>query len=126
MRRRVLALCKTHWETIPEQNLRLATHKYDGAPYTTPAEVSTCVKLSKSRIDSIIYELAVMTDQPDFFMNAPTGINCASGFIWFSEGNARPHIDPHSRDHNAAIRCLDAGKTAFPQRPHLDDALSIA
>ncbi|TAH37800.1 MAG: hypothetical protein EYC62_00800 [Alphaproteobacteria bacterium] len=88
----------TRWEAIQEHELRVAAHIYDGAGYKTPRGEPTCVKLGKSRVDSILHELAALLTQEKFFADAPVGINCSSGFIRFSaDGNAS--IEPHSREH---------------------------
>jgi len=88
----------THWEAIPNHELRLITHIYDGATYQTPKGEPTRVKLGKGRVDSTLYELAALLTEEKFFADAPVGINCSSGFIRFSmDGSA--HIEPHSREH---------------------------
>ncbi|MDD3182189.1 MAG: toprim domain-containing protein [Alphaproteobacteria bacterium] len=89
---------KTQWEPIEEQELRLCVHAYDGAPYQTPRGEKARVKLSKGRVDSVLNELMVVLKKEDFFADAPSGINCASGFIRFVESGA-PILEPHSRDH---------------------------
>ena len=88
----------THWESIPDHELRLAAHLYDGARYDTPKGEPTRVKLGKSRVDSILHEMAALLTGEGFFNDPPIGINCQSGFIRFaSDGSAR--MEPHSRDH---------------------------
>jgi hypothetical protein len=44
----------SHWEAIAEPELRLAVHVYDGARFRTPAGEPSRVKLSKSRVDSVL------------------------------------------------------------------------
>ncbi len=90
----------THWEAIPEHELRLAAHLYDGAYYETPKGEPSRVKLGKGRVDSILYELATLLTEPEFFAETPTGINCASGFIRFASDGI-PDIEPHQREHRA-------------------------
>jgi P4 family phage/plasmid primase-like protien len=90
----------THWEIIPEHTLRLAVHRYDGAPYKTPKGEATCVKLSKTRIDSILHEMAALTASPDFFERCAVGINCRSGFIRF-DASGVPSLEKHSPDHRS-------------------------
>ena len=87
-----------HWQPIDHAVARRAVHLYDGAIYETPSEVPAAVKLSKSRIDSVLHEMGAMLARPDFFADAPTGINCASGFIAF-DATGQPSILPHDRDH---------------------------
>jgi P4 family phage/plasmid primase-like protien len=87
-----------HWEPIPDHELRLAVHSYDGALFATPGGKDSRVKLGKGRIDSVLSECAALCAEPDFFGIRPTGINCASGFIRFdADGTAR--LEPHHRDH---------------------------
>ena len=88
----------THWEEIPAHELRLAAHNYDGAEYETPKGEPSRVKLGKGRVDSILHELSVLITEPEFFANAPIGINCANGFIRFSAEGV-PSLEPHNADH---------------------------
>ena len=44
----------THWEAIPDNELRLHAHRYDGAEFRTPAGENAAVKLSKGRVDSVL------------------------------------------------------------------------
>lgn len=84
----------THWEIIPEHELRLAAHTYDGAYYETPKGEPSHVKLGKGRVDSILHELATLLTDTEFFASSPVGINCASGFIRFAS-DGTPDIDRH-------------------------------
>ena len=88
----------THWEEIPEHELRRSVHRYDGADVVTQAGRSSRIKLGKARIDSSLNECAALCADPHFFEKRPDGINCVSGFIRFAEGGT-PTIDPHNRDH---------------------------
>lgn len=89
---------QTAWEAFKERELRLVVHGYDGANYQTPAGEPAVVKLSKSRVDSVLNEAAAMLDAPDFFSGRQPGINCASGFIRFSAAG-EPRLEPHNRNH---------------------------
>ena len=60
---------QSHWEAIAEPELRLAVHVYDGARFKTPAGEPSRVKLNKSRVDSVLNELAALLAQPAFFEN---------------------------------------------------------
>jgi len=86
------------WQPIPEHELRLAAHAYDGAFFKTPADEPSRVKLSKSRIDSTLNEMTALVAAPEFFAKAPVGINCASGFIRFAADGAAT-AERHHRDH---------------------------
>jgi putative DNA primase/helicase len=89
---------ESHWESVPEHELRLAVHDYDGAFFKTPSGEPSRVKLSKSRVDSVLNELAALVAQPSFFENTTTGINCASGFIRFGD-DGTADLEPHDPDH---------------------------
>lgn len=105
----------THWEAIPDHELRLATHIYDGAHYNTPKGDPTRVKLGKGRVDSTLNELAALLTEESFFADAPVGINCRNGFITFlPDGTA--HIVPHEREH----RC----RHTLPGRWQADERVS--
>ncbi|MBL8658846.1 MAG: hypothetical protein JNM75_03715 [Rhodospirillales bacterium] len=88
----------THWVTIPEHELRRAVHTYDGADFETPTGEPSRVKLSKSRVDSVLNELAAAIAKPSFFESVAVGINCASGFIRFDTDGAPSH-ESHEPDH---------------------------
>jgi P4 family phage/plasmid primase-like protien len=89
---------RTCWRPIPDSELRCAVHTYDGAEFMTPAGEPSNVKLSKSRVDSVLNEMGAMMAEQDFFAHAPIGINCASGFIRFT-ADGMPVLEPHHQDH---------------------------
>lgn len=88
----------THWVTIPEHDLRLAVHAYDGADFSTPTGEPSRVKLSKNRVDSVLNELAAMVAKPSFFDGTVVGINCSSGFIRF-DVDGTPLLEVHDPEH---------------------------
>jgi putative DNA primase/helicase len=88
----------THWAAIPDHELRRAVHVYDGAPYRTPSGEPSCVKLSKTRIDSVLNELAAILANPEFFAASLPGINCQSGFIRFRP-DGKAVLEKHDREH---------------------------
>jgi P4 family phage/plasmid primase-like protien len=88
----------TYWTTIPEHELRLAVHTYDGAYFATPTGEPSRVKLSRGRVDSVLNELAAAIAKPSFFETVAVGINCASGFIRFGI-DGTPDLEPHDPDH---------------------------
>lgn len=88
----------TCWRPIPDPELRLAVHIYDGAEYMTPAGNPSAVLLGKARVTSALHEMAAKLSAPTFFADAPAGINCASGFIEFGT-DGTPTIKPHSLEH---------------------------
>jgi putative DNA primase/helicase len=61
------------------------------------------VQLSKAHVDSVLHEMSAKLAQPEFFAEAPAGINCASGFIAF-DGYGKPNLLPHDPEH----RCRHA------------------
>jgi phage/plasmid-associated DNA primase len=83
----------THWEPIPEDELRRRVHACDGLPFGERGRV----RLSQRQIDSILNELSAMLGERDFFHARPLGINCLSGFIAFDQDEPRllPHVPGH-------------------------------
>ena len=96
----------THWESLIESELRRVVHRYDGASFGK----GSTVKLSRSRVDSILNEFTAMHDDLDFFGDAPAGINCLSGFIRFPEDTNEPVVENHSAEH----RCRHVIKGRWP------------
>lgn len=90
--------CGTHWEAIPAHELRLPVHAYDGASFETPAGEPSNVKLTQTRVNSVLHECAALCAEPGFFDTPPAGINCASGFLRF-DATGTPHLEPHHRNH---------------------------
>lgn len=88
----------THWEAIPDHELRLPVHTYDGARFETPAGEPSNVKLTQTRVNSVLNECAALCAMPGFFDTPPAGINCASGFIRF-DAEGTPCLEPHHRQH---------------------------
>ena len=86
------------WEMIDRPELRRAVHQFDGAIYVTPSGTEAAVQLGKGRVDSVLSEMGAQLAQPDFFADAPAGINCASGFIAFDR-DGKPRLSPHHPDH---------------------------
>jgi P4 family phage/plasmid primase-like protien len=95
---------KTHWLAIDSAELRRAVHPYDGATYGD----GKIIKLSKARIDSVIYEMGAKLAHKNFFVDRSTGINCASGFIKFA-ADGTPALEAHDREH----RCRHVLKGAW-------------
>jgi phage/plasmid-associated DNA primase len=101
----------SHWRRIANHELRRAVHRFDRAP-TDRAPV----KLSKTHVDSILHEMSAMLEQPEFFADAPVGINCASGFIYFAP-DGTPSLLPHDRDHRCRHVLKGAWQTGWPCYP---------
>ena len=89
---------ETHWVPIPEHELRLAVHVYDGAGFRTPKGDLSRAKLGKGRVDSVLNELAAKVENTSFFEKAAIGINCASGFVRFSR-DGKADRETHDPDH---------------------------
>lgn len=88
----------THWEAIPDHELRLPVHAYDGAEFLTPAGEPSNVKLTKTRVNSVLNECTALCAEPGYFDAPPAGINCASGFIRF-DAEGMPRLEAHRREH---------------------------
>jgi phage/plasmid-associated DNA primase len=99
----------THWVTFTNSFLHCFAHTYDGAVYTSPEGKDCAVKLGKARIKSIIHEMGMKLALPDFFAEAPIGINCASG-LSSSAPTGRRNLLSHSPKHRC--RHVVAGRWA--------------
>jgi phage/plasmid-associated DNA primase len=88
----------SRWSALSDEKKRKAVHQYDGATYFTPELKQLAVRLSKSRIDSVLNEMRAILRQRNFFADAPIGINCASGFITF-DAVGQPSLVEHDRSH---------------------------
>jgi phage/plasmid-associated DNA primase len=85
--------------------LRRVVHRYDGAQFGK----SNIVRLGRSRVDSILNEFMAMSDDLNFFADAPAGINCLSGFILFTNGK-KPVLENHAPEH----RCRHVIQGCWP------------
>lgn len=85
------------WAPIDETDLRKQVHRYDGMLYGNDQRI---IRLTQSRISSVLHEAAAMVEQSRFFDAAAMGINCTSGFITFDKKGA-PTLDPHDPQHRA-------------------------
>ena len=85
----------SHWRQIDDHELRLTAHRYDGS--SIPGSRSR-VRLGRTRVDSILYEMRAILARPNFFTEAPVGINCTSGFIAFAQ-DGTPTLRPHDPEH---------------------------
>jgi P4 family phage/plasmid primase-like protien len=107
---------KTHWEDIPDHELRMAAHIYDGACYTPPVGKPSYVKLGKSRVDSILHEMAATLTKGNFFAGGVTGINCASGFIRLDD-EGLPQLEVHNPDHRCRHTLPGRWSTGMQTQP---------
>jgi P4 family phage/plasmid primase-like protien len=87
----------SRWRPIEDHELRRVVHRYDGA-MVPGARSLVPVKLNKARVDSVLNEMTAILARPDFFAEAPVGINCASGFIAFGS-DGTPSVLPHQPEH---------------------------
>jgi P4 family phage/plasmid primase-like protien len=94
---------RTHWKRIARHEMELAVQRYDGMVFRTPSNSPSTVKLNDTRVRSIIKQMAPPLTRPEFFGQAPDGINCASGFIRFAP-DGTPTLEPHDPEH----RCRHA------------------
>ena len=104
----------THWEPIPEDEMRRLVHDCDGLPFGNKGER---VQLGKGRIDSILHELGAMLNRRDYFERRPLGINCLSGFIEFDKAgpSLSPHHGKHRQRHVLPGRWENDGAKEFPE-----------
>ena len=86
------------WEPIPQEDLWKSVFVYDGAGYRGPKGEPSNIKVGKGRVESVIACMVALLHRARFFANAPTGINCASGFITFGVDGA-PKLCPHDPEH---------------------------
>jgi P4 family phage/plasmid primase-like protien len=86
---------KTHWHRIESHKLRKFIHQFDRNDLLN----GSVIKLNKPRIDSIIHEMSACVTDPEFFTNAPTGINAANGFIQIDSNTGEASLHSHSPDH---------------------------
>lgn len=69
----------TDWKEIPEQKLRLAVHRFDGA--TIIAGRNTMLKIGKRMIDGILFEAGMILAEPGFFDDTTLAVNALNGTI---------------------------------------------
>lgn len=112
----------TAWEVVEDHEIRLVVHAYDGASFQTGSGAHSRAKLSKARVDSVLYECAALCAEPKFFSNPPAGINCASGFIRFDDVG-RPHLLKHHPDHRCRHTLPGHWFPGLPGTPPKDSLL---
>jgi phage/plasmid-associated DNA primase len=93
---RVWRFDRTHWAALDDDLLVRFVHRADGALYLDPNGDTKVVRLSKSRVTSILDAAMKYRQQPGFFDERPCGINCASGFIRI-ETDGTAELRPHAR-----------------------------
>lgn len=89
---RFWAFGPTAWQEIPDQILRLAVHRFDGAAVLTGK--STMFKVGKRAIDGVLSEVGTILAAPGFFDSPTIGVNAANGVITIDDAgkvNVRPH-----------------------------------
>ena len=82
---------ETYWRSFDAPALRRLVHEYDGTLFTSLRGWPSTIKLTKTKIDSILRELSAINERPEFFQNPKIGINCRSGFILFDQ-NGTPEL----------------------------------
>ena len=87
------AFSGTHWTQFDRNAVRKAILKYDTVRFKKGA--AGIIKLTDSRVSSILKLMQTEAARADFFQDTPYGINCASGFIRFSSKGV-PSLEPHS------------------------------
>lgn len=105
----------TGTQSSPEHSLRECVYNYDGAFYETPRGYKARVRLNKTRVDSVLYELAAMLRNDECFKNAPSGIPPIIGDAAnLAQPPARFHprhgdvLESVWRSNEAAVKLYDA------------------
>jgi P4 family phage/plasmid primase-like protien len=111
------------WSPIPDRELRLLVHEYDGAEYRTATGKPEQVKLSTGKINSILNVLTtVLKTDEAFFAKPAAGINALNGLVRIvGEGKAaRVEVEAHDPDH----RCRHVIQGEYhPEHNRLADIL---
>lgn len=92
------AYCGTHWKALAESEIVRAIRRFD----RTPVGQNRIVRLSKSSVGSITFFMSNLVTDPNFFSDAPEGINAANGFIRF-DGAGAASLESHDREHRQQI-----------------------
>jgi phage/plasmid-associated DNA primase len=86
------------WMVIDREAMRRLLHNFDGAIYPTATGKPETVRLSRTRIDSIVRELEAVLAEKDFFADPAVGINVENGFVHFDR-HGKPELVAHSPEH---------------------------
>ena len=81
----------TNWQPFEEHEKRCMVQRLDGLRYGEKGVVHA----NKSLIDGVLSELHAMCAVPEFFDDAPIGLNCQSGFIRL-DSKKKPELIPHT------------------------------
>lgn len=84
----------TCWMPLPQNVLAKAVYHFDRTPFGQRG----MIKLTDGQVNSIIAIMRNLVADPDFFAEAPQGINAANGFIVF-DADGSPFLEPHDREH---------------------------
>ena len=90
------------WAPIPDRELELLVHQYDGKLYPNGAGRPEVVKLSSGKINSILNRLTtVLRTDEAFFANPAAGINALNGLVRIvGKGKAaRVEVAAHDPEH---------------------------
>jgi len=87
---------RTHWAPLDENSLVRLVHRADGAEYGDGNGKVKVVRLSKSRVDSIVDAAMHYRQRACYFDKPPIGINCAAGFIAIDKDGVAV-LRPHAR-----------------------------
>lgn len=86
----------TAWQEIPENKLRLAVHRFDGASH---GPRGAPLRIGKRMIDGVLTEAGTILSEPGYFDSPTIGVNAGNGVIVVEQGGkvtVRPH-DPDDR-----------------------------
>ena len=74
---------KTSWQPVADHEQRKIVHALDGLRYSNNKHI----RANKSFVDGVLTELHAICAEPDFFNDAPIGLNYLSGFIRITQDN---------------------------------------
>ena len=82
---------KTSWQPVADHEQRKMVHTLDGLRYASNKNI----RANKSLVDGVLTELLAICAVPEFFDDAPIGLNCQSGFIRL-DSKKKPELIPHA------------------------------
>ena len=68
-----------YWTPYEEREIRRRVEDFDGAYYPC-GDKKARIRMTKAKVDSIVNFMTHHCARPDFFANAPVGLNCQNGF----------------------------------------------
>ena len=96
---------KTSWQPVADHEQRKMVHALDGLRYAS----NKYIRANKSLVDGVLTELLAICAEPDFFDDAPIGLNCLSGFIRITQDGGAVLVS-HAPELKQKF-CIDAAWT---------------